>query len=87
MHLHETQRTAHEDYCVRTLYLETALGSRRALARQLGVRHSTLTRRLKNPSMLKREHILALEALMNRLKGPIIRPIMRGANVNAERQT
>lgn len=63
----EVVMTKHEEYCAWVARLEVALGSRRALARQLGLRHGTLKHRIENPKTLKSEHVLALEALINRL--------------------
>ena len=42
-------------------------GSQRALARQLGIKHSTLTYRINHPSALKREHVYAIELIHTRV--------------------
>jgi hypothetical protein len=44
------------------------LGSSRALARQLGISHATIARRVSNPTTIKREHLYALELLHERLR-------------------
>jgi hypothetical protein len=48
--------------------LVAALGSQRALARQLGVAQGTLAHRLSNPHLIKREHELALAELLRRIE-------------------
>jgi DNA invertase Pin-like site-specific DNA recombinase len=47
--------------------LEAGFGSRRSVARSLGITHTTLLRRLENPKTVKREHRLAAEALLLRI--------------------
>ena len=44
-----------------------ALGSQRAVANWLGLVHGTLQYRLEHPKMVKREHCLALEYLLERV--------------------
>jgi len=48
-----------------------ALGSEQAVCRWLGLTgHGTLTHRLATPHVIKREHVAALEVLVERLSGP-----------------
>lgn len=42
-------------------------GSQRALARLLGVGHSTLTNRINKPETIKHEHLYAIEHLHERI--------------------
>jgi DNA-binding transcriptional regulator YdaS (Cro superfamily) len=54
-------------YAERVLRLSRMLGGQRALARRLGLGHSTIKRRSDLPETVKAEHELALEALEKRL--------------------
>lgn len=48
-----------------------ALGSKRAVCEWLGLTgHGTLHKRLATPESIKREHVIALEVLVERLSGP-----------------
>lgn len=47
--------------------LTRRLGSRAAVARQLGLNEDTLSNRIRGQSTTKREHILAAEALIGRI--------------------
>ena len=57
-----------KNYATRVTRLADMLGGLRALSRNLGLGHSTLTARIENPCRVKREMSLALEMLETRLE-------------------
>lgn len=56
-----------EKYRVMVSECTQKFGSQRALARQLGIKHSTLTYRINHPDALKREHVYAIELIHTRV--------------------
>lgn len=56
-----------EEYREALAYLEEKLGTKKAVCNCLGLHQTTLTSRLSQKNQLKKEHLLALEGLINRI--------------------